>query len=116
MALTPALITFFGLPINLFVKDIKVKGNDRVSDKSIEMFSNINIGDDVDQNELNQILKNVYDSNFFNDVKVTLQDNVLTIFVKESSLVENVIIKGPKSKTLISELEKNLFNNYFVDS
>ena len=24
MALTPALITFFGLPINLFVKDIKV--------------------------------------------------------------------------------------------
>ena len=105
------IIVFFSITSGAFseiINNIKVEGNKRVSDKSIEMFSNINIGDDVDQDELNQILKNVYDSNFFNDVKVTLQDNVLTIFVEESSLVENVIIKGPKSKTLISDLEKNL--------
>ena len=105
------IIVFFSISSGAFseiINNIKVEGNKRVSDKSIEMFSNINIGDDVDQDELNQILKNVYDSNFFNDVKVTLQDNVLTIFVEESSLVENVIIKGPKSKTLISDLEKNL--------
>ena len=105
------IIVFFSISSAAFseiINNIKVEGNKRVSDKSIEMFSNINIGDDVDQDELNQILKNVYDSNFFNDVKVTLQDNVLTIFVEESSLVENVIIKGPKSKTLISDLEKNL--------
>jgi len=105
------IIVFFSISSAAFseiINNIKVEGNKRVSDKSIEMFSNINIGDDVDQDELNQILKNVYDSNFFNDVKVTLQDNVLTIFVEESSLVENVIIKGPKSKTLIGDLEKNL--------
>ena len=105
------IIVFFSISSGAFseiINNIKVEGNKRVSDKSIEMFSNINIGDDVDQDELNQILKNVYDSNFFNDVKVTLQDNVLTIFVEESSLVENVIIKGPKSKTLIGDLEKNL--------
>ena len=105
------IIIFFSISSAAFseiINNIKVEGNKRVSDKSIEMFSNINIGDDVDQDELNQILKNVYDSNFFNDVKVTLQDNVLTIFVEESSLVENVIIKGPKSKTLIGDLEKNL--------
>ena len=105
------IIVFFSISSAAFseiINNIKVEGNKRVSDKSIEMFSNINIGDDVSQDELNQILKNVYDSNFFNDVKVTLQDNVLTIFVEESSLVENVIIKGPKSKTLISDLEKNL--------
>ena len=105
------IIVFFSISSGAFseiINNIKVEGNKRVSDKSIEMFSNINIGDDVDQDELNQILKNVYDTNFFNDVKVTLQDNVLTIFVEESSLVENVIIKGPKSKTLISDLEKNL--------
>ena len=102
-------IIFFSISSVSFseiVKDIKVEGNKRVSDKSIEMFSNINIGDDIDQDELNQILKNVYDSNFFDDVKVTLKDNILIIFVEESSLVENVTIKGPKSKTLISDLEK----------
>ena len=105
------IIIFFSISSVSFseiVKDIKVKGNKRVSDKSIEMFSSINIGDDVDQNQLNQILKNVYDSNFFENVKVTLKDNILTIFVEESSLVENVIIRGPKSKTLIDDLKKNL--------
>ncbi len=105
------IIIFFSISSVSFseiVKNIKVKGNERVSDKSIEMFSNINIGDDVDQEKLNQILKNIYDSNFFKDVKVDLKDNILTIFVEESSLVENVIIKGPKSKTLISDLEKIL--------
>ena len=105
------LIIFFSISSTSFseiVKDIKVEGNNRVSDKSIKMFSNINIGDDVDQNELNKILKDVYDSNFFKNVKVTLKDNILTIFVEESSLVENVTIKGPKSKTLIGDLEKIL--------
>ena len=105
------IIIFFTISSTSFseiVKDIKVKGNDRVSDKSIEMFSNIKIGDDVDQDKLNQILKNIYDSDFFEDVKVNFKDNILTIFVKENPLVENVIIKGPKSKTLISELEKTL--------
>ena len=65
------------------------------------MFSNINIGDDIDNNDLNQILKNIYDTNFFEDVKVSIKNNILTIFVEESPLVENVEIKGPKSKTLI---------------
>ena len=105
------IVIFFSISSISFseiVNDIKVKGNERVSDESIEMFSNINIGDNVDQEKLNQILKNVYDSNFFEDVKVDLKDNILTIFVEESSLVENVIIKGPKSKTLISDLEKIL--------
>ena len=105
------VIIFFSISFASFsevVKDIKVEGNERVSDKSIEMFSNINIGDDVDQDELNQILKNVYDSNFFKNVKVTLKDNILTIIVDESSLVESVTIKGPKSKTVIDDLKKNL--------
>ena len=100
--------SFSSISFSEIVNEIKVKGNERVSDESIEMFSNINIGDNVDQEKLNQILKNVYDSNFFEDVKVDLKDNILTIFVEESSLVENVIIKGPKSKTLISDLEKIL--------
>ena len=33
------------------------------------MFSNINIGDDIDKDDLNQILKNIYDTNFFEQCK-----------------------------------------------
>ena len=72
------------------------------------MFSNIKIGDKVDKDDLNNILKRIYDTNFFKNVKVNFENNVLIIFVEESSLVENVIIKGPKSKTLIRDLKENL--------
>ncbi len=105
------LIIFFTIYSVSFagtVKEIQVKGNERVSKESIEMFSNVSIGDTIDKDDLNNILKNIYDSNFFKNVKVNFENNVLIIFVEESSLVENVIIKGPKSKTLIRDLKENL--------
>ena len=105
------LIIFFSTSSIVFaevLKEIQIKGNQRVSDESIKMFSNTKIGDNINSNKLNEILKNVYDSNFFGDVRVSFKDNVLVIFVEENSLVENVIIKGPKSKTLISDLKKKL--------
>ena len=90
------------------VKKIEINGNERVSNESIEMFSDVTVGDDINKDDLNKILKNVYDTNFFTNVKVSFKDNTLTINVEESSLVENVIVKGPKSKTLIKDLKKNL--------
>ena len=105
------LIIFFSTSSVLFaevLKDIKIKGNKRVSDESIKMFSNTKIGDNINSNKLNEILKNIYDTNFFGDVRVSFKDSVLVIFVEENPLVESVIIKGPKSKTLIGELKKKL--------
>ena len=90
------------------VKEIKISGNVRVSDNTIKMFSEINIGDNINSDDLNQILKNVYESDFFEDVNVSFKGNVLLITVEESSLVENVIIKGLKSKTLIEDLKKKI--------
>ena len=88
------------------VNEFQIKGNERVSKDSIKMFSNINLGDDINKNDLNQILKDIYDTNFFEDVKVSLENNILSIIVKENPVVENVSIKGLKSKTLTKELEK----------
>ena len=105
------LIIFFSTSSVLFaevLKDIQIKGNKRVSDESIKMFSNTKIGDNINSNKLNEILKNIYDTNFFGDVRVSFKDSVLVIFVEENPLVESVIIKGPKSKTLIGELKKKL--------
>ena len=106
-----SLLIFFSIysfSLAEIVKKIEINGNERVSSQSIEMFSKINVGDDIKKDDLNKILKNVYDSNFFSNVEVNFKDNTLIIFVEENSLVENVIIKGPKSKTLIKDLKKNL--------
>ena len=45
------------------VKEIQIKGNDRVNIESIKMFSNVNIGNDLDNDDLKQIIKNYMKQN-----------------------------------------------------
>ena len=90
------------------IKKIEIIGNDRIPDETIKMFSNINIGDDVKSDDLNIILKNVYDSDFFKNVNVSINESNLIITVQENALVENVNISGPKAKRIIENLEKIL--------
>ena len=79
------------------IKKIEIQGNERISSETIKMFSKTFIGDDVSENDLNNILKDVYESSFFKDVKVSINNNILSIRVIENPLVENVEIKGPKT-------------------
>ncbi len=90
------------------VNKIEIQGNDRISDETIKMFSKINIGDDVNEKDLNDILKDIYNSSFFKDVRVSLSNNVLKIKVIENPLVENIEIEGPKAKKIVELLKKNL--------
>ena len=55
------LISFF-FTVNAFSKTlnkIEVSGNDRISDETIKLFISVNINDDIDDNKLNKILKDL---------------------------------------------------------
>ena len=80
------------------IKKIEISGNERISSETIKMFTKKNIGENIDDKDLNEILKRIYDSTFFEDVKVSIKENTLKIVVLENPLVENVEIKGPKAK------------------
>ena len=90
------------------INEIVVNGNDRVSKDSIRMFANVNIGDDVDQNDLNIILKNLYETNFFKNITLSLENSSLKIVVEENPIVQNYYIYGVKNKSLLETLEKNI--------
>ena len=79
-------------------------------------FSKINIGDDINENVLDNILKSLYTTDFFNNVSLKINNGILTISVSENSLVQNIIINGVKNKDLkeaiinqISIKEKNSY-------
>ena len=40
------------------IKEIVISGNDRVNTGTIKVFSDIDIGDDLSQKDLNEVLKN----------------------------------------------------------
>ena len=68
LKLISSIILFFFiiLPVNSeVIKEIKVINNDRISKETIQIFSNIKVGENYDQNDLNRILKDIYDTNFF---------------------------------------------------
>ena len=90
-------ITFVNAEI---IKSISVTGNDIVTDETIIVFSDVNIGDDLSINDLNQIIKNLYITDFFKNVSINLKDNILKISVIENNLIQSIEINGVKNKKL----------------
>ena len=78
------------------VKIIKVNGNNRVSDQTIILFSEIIIGDNLTQEGLNLVTKNLYSTNFFKDISLSLSKNILIIGVMENPIVQSIKIDGVK--------------------
>jgi len=103
-------LLFFIINFNLLhaeiIKDIKVSGNDRISNETIILFSNIEINDDLDNNDLNQILKNLYQTDFFNDVSINLLENTLFIEVIENPLIQSIEFTGVKNKAVLERLRE----------
>ena len=102
-------IIFTNKPVfSEIIKEIEINGNERVSSETIIMFSKISINDDLKPADVNNIIKDLYQSNFFNDVSVTLKNNKLTIAVDELPIIENINFNGIKSKTLLENLTSDL--------
>jgi outer membrane protein insertion porin family len=101
----------FQFPNLLFadtIKDIKVIGNERISTDTIKVFSTISINDNLNDININEVLKKIYETNFFQDVSIKLDNNTLIIEVIENPIINNIEIAGIKSKSLIDEIFKNI--------
>jgi len=79
-------------------ENIIVNGNERISNETILVFSEIQDNKDLDENSINEILKNLYKSGFFKDITVKIENNNLIIDVLENPIIQTVFIKGIKRK------------------
>ena len=102
------LFLFFNISNAEIVNKIVINGNERVSDETIIVFSAVKLGDTINAEKLNQIVKSLYDSNFFDNISTSFNNQELTITVKESPIINKVEFQGIKSKTLVESLSKNL--------
>ena len=104
------------------IKQIQINGNERISEQTIINFADIKIGKDVKPDELNIFLKNLYETNFFEDVNLTLTNNLLIIDVKELPIIQEIVINGIKAnktkevKDGMNLKEKNPFNETLVQN
>ena len=105
------LLIFYFLLLSNFsqaeiVKEIDIQGNQRISSETVKMFSGVSINDDLLENDLNQILKKLYNTNFFETVSVKLSNDILIIKVKENPIIQNINYEGIKSSKILEDLKK----------
>ena len=90
------------------VKKIIIDGNERVNTETIKIFGKFKLGDDLNKNDLNKILKNLYETNFFENVNLSFNDSILSIKLVENQIIQNLVIKGVENETLKKKLTETI--------
>ena len=76
--------------------------------KQLLMFSELQTNENLNNINLNDILKKLYDTNFFNNVSVSIDNKILKINVEENPIVGLIKIEGIKSENFKAEIVKIL--------
>ena len=103
-------LLFFSNSNAVVIKDLKVKNNNRISKETIITYGDIEINKDYDQKELNQIIKRLYDTNFFKNLNLKIEDQILVLEVDENKIIQSVKVNGVKSNTMKEQILKSLFS------
>ena len=111
--LSACALALMGLPAafaqNITVADIRLEGLQRVAASSVFGLLNVKVGDHVGQAEISRIVRDVFSSNYFEDIQVLTEDNVLIIRLKERPTISEIKINGNKmipTEALMKNMEK----------
>ena len=95
------ILLYIFLTFSVYSKNyekIIIKGNERISNETILVFSEIQEQKDLNEDSINKILKKLYKSGFFKDVIVKIEKNDLIIEVLENPIIQTISIEGVKRK------------------
>jgi len=113
------IIIFFVILTNASfaeIKKINIVGNTRVNSATIESLVDKKIIN-IDSIYVNNLTKKIYDTDFFSDVKISFNQDILTITVVENPIVNFFYINGIKDNDLdkvnkiITLKENNIFSS-----
>ncbi len=90
------------------INKIEVKNNNRITKETIITFGGIELGKDYNQQQLNNILLDLYETNFFSDIKFDIQGDVLVVEVEERKIIQQIILNGVKAEKTKKSILKNL--------
>tara|TARA_B100000787_G_scaffold162220_1_gene142714 strand:+ start:4746 stop:6989 length:2244 start_codon:yes stop_codon:yes gene_type:complete len=90
------------------ISKIVVTGNERISKESIIMFSGVELGQNIQPENTNDIIKNLYETNFFKNIIVNFDNNLLKIDVLENSIIQTINYNGIKANKILDAIQENL--------
>ena len=83
------------------IKKFEISGNQRISDETIIIFSEIKLNDEITKSKLDNAIKKLYKTNFFRNIVINFKDQILYLKVEENPIIENLQIEGIKKQSLV---------------
>ena len=88
------------------ISNFDISGNKRISQQTILVLGDFSKGKDYNTSELNESLRKLYSTNFFSDIKISLDNGILKIVVVENPIIEDIEITGIKNKNFLESIQK----------
>ncbi len=89
------------------IQDIRVEGLQRIAVGTVYNYLPVKVGDRLDERLAEQVLRDLFKTGFFDDIKVARQGNILLIRVKERPSIAEIEISGNKDISS-DDLKKSL--------
>ena len=77
-----------------------------MSKETIIMFSNLNFGETINKNKLNNSLKELYSTNYFKDVSISSSNGTVKIIVKENPIIQSIKITGIDNNNIYENIRE----------
>ncbi len=94
-----SIFLFFIFSQHLFadvISKITVEGNKRITKETIIVYGGIDKSKEMTREILDNITKNLYETNFFQDIELSFNNNELNIKVVEHPVINQISISGEK--------------------
>ncbi|MAZ45258.1 MAG: outer membrane protein assembly factor BamA [Gammaproteobacteria bacterium] len=90
-------LTFSGNTLGFIVEDIRLQGLQRVSAGTVFNILPISVGDSVDELSTRQLIRLLFGSGFFDDIRMARDGDVLVITFDERPAIDSIEIEGNKA-------------------
>ena len=90
------------------IKKFDISGNQRISDETIIIFSEIKLNDEITKSKLDNAIKKLYKTNFFRNIILNFEDQILYLKVEENPIIENLQIEGIKKQSLVEFIKDKM--------
>ena len=89
------------VPLNLndeVLKKTEVYGNERIAIETVIVYGGIEKGKDYSQEDINDVIKKLYDTKFYSKISVDFSNGILKINVEENPIINSILIQGEPTK------------------
>ena len=134
------LFLFLLLPLQSYANNnqvnyVVIDGNSRITSDEVIEYSRIEIGKNYNNDEISFLIKNLFSTNLFKNVKIKIENNTAYINVSERPIISKILIDGnslleteqiisslkgigisqskPYSKNLVDKVQQELIRLYY---